>query len=303
MEIATESQRAGWNGVHALPKRVRFWNKAGLGRGAACRGAKALTARSPVRGSPATLHGKKMPPEHLALLTIAIAVVAFLYASVGHAGASGYIAVMSLAAFPASSIRPIALVLNIMVASLSAWQFWRAGHFSWRLFWPFAILSVPFAFLGGYIKLPNHLFQIFVGVILVFSAYRFFTKQFSDGDVVEPRNSVAIAVGAGLGLLSGLTGTGGGIFLTPMLLFMKWAETRRAAAVSALFILVNSLSGLLGNLSSTRFLPDTTGYFAVAALAGGSAGSYLGSRRLPRAVIKKMLACVLLVAGCKLILA
>ncbi len=243
-----------------------------------------------------------MPTDHLIILSLAIAVVAFLYASVGHAGASGYIAVMSLASFSPTTIRPLALVLNIMVACLSTWQFWRAGHFSWRLFWPFAVLSVPFAFLGGYIKLPNHVFQIFVGVILLFSAYRFFTKQFSDAAVVEPKNSVAIALGAGLGLLSGLTGTGGGIFLTPLLLFMKWAKTKPAASVSALFILVNSISGLLGNLSSTRFLPDFTGYFLVAALVGGLAGSYLGSQRFPHAVIKKMLACVLLVAGCKLIL-
>ena len=243
-----------------------------------------------------------MPTDQIAILTLAIAVVAFLYASVGHAGASGYIAVMSLASFAPSTIRPIALVLNIVVACLSTWQFSRAGHFSWQLFWPFAVLSVPFAFLGGYIKLPNHAFQIVVGVVLVFSAYRFFTKQFSDDNIVKPRTSVAVAIGAGLGLLSGLTGTGGGIFLTPLLLFMKWAKTKPAAAVSALFILVNSIAGLLGNLSSTRLLPSYTVYFAMAALGGGVAGAYLGSYRFPHATIKKMLACVLLVAGCKLIL-
>lgn len=214
-----------------------------------------------------------MSPEQLAILTIAIGVVAFLYASVGHAGASGYIAVMSLAALPPTSIRPVALVLNILVACLATWQFARAGHFSWRLFWPFALLSVPAAFVGGYLKLPNHAFQILVGVVLLFSAYRFFTKQYSDGDIREPKKGVALAVGAGLGLLSGLTGTGGGIFLTPLLLFRRWASTKPAAAVSALFILLNSISGLLGNFSSTRFLPDYTIWFLGAALVGGLAGS------------------------------
>ena len=243
-----------------------------------------------------------MPPDHLILLMAAIGVVAFLYASVGHAGASGYIAVMSLAAFSPATIRPVALVLNILVASLATWQFWRAGHFSWRLFWPFAVLSVPFAFLGGYLKLPNHAFQILVGIVLLFSAYRFFTKQLSENETAAPKHAVAIIIGAGLGLLAGLTGTGGGIFLTPLLLFKKWAKTKPAAAVSALFILVNSISGLLGNFSSTRFLPPFTGYLVVAALVGGAAGSYLGSQRFPHTVIKKLLACVLLVAGCKLIL-
>lgn len=242
-----------------------------------------------------------MPTDNLVVLTIAIGAVAFLYASVGHAGASGYIAVMSLAAFSPSVIRPVALVLNIMVASLATWQFWRAGHFSWRLFWPFAILSAPFAFLGGYIELPSDVFQILVGAVLLFSAYRLFTRQLSESDVGEPRKSVAIVIGAGLGLLSGLTGTGGGIFLTPLLLLMRWANAKSAAAVSALFILVNSTSGLLGNVTSTRFLPEFTGHFVVAATAGGFLGSYFGSQRFPHTVIKKVLACVLLVAGGKLI--
>ncbi len=242
-----------------------------------------------------------MPSEHLAFLTLAIGVVAFLYSSVGHAGASGYIAVMSLAAFAPATIRPVALVLNIVVACLATWHFWRAGYFSWRLFWPFAALSVPFAFLGGYLKLPNPVFHLLVGATLLFSAFRFFTKPHSDTHVVAPKLPLALAMGAVLGLMSGLTGTGGGIFLTPLLLFMRWATTKTAAAVSALFILFNSTSGLLGNLSSTQYLPSFTGYFVAAALLGGFAGSYFGSRRFSGALIKKLLACVLLIAGLKLI--
>lgn len=242
-----------------------------------------------------------MPTEHLALLTLAIGVVAFLYSSVGHAGASGYIAVMSLAAFAPATIRPIALVLNIVVACLASWQFWRAGHFSWRLFWPFALLAIPFAYLGGSLKLPTHLFHLLVGATLLFSSYRFFTKPSADTEVRAPSILLAIAVGGGLGLMSGLTGTGGGIFLTPLLLFMRWAPTKQAAAVSALFILVNSTAGLLGNLSHTRTLPSFTGYFVAAALIGGFAGSYFGSWRFSGDVIKKLLAFVLLIAGLKLI--
>lgn len=243
-----------------------------------------------------------MPAEVLALLTAAILVVAFLYASVGHAGASGYIAVMSLASFAPATIRPVALVLNIVVACLATWHFWKAGHFRWRLFWPFALLAVPCAYLGGMLHLPAAVFQKLVGAVLLFSAWRFFTRPHVPGETTPPSLPIALTVGAGLGLLSGLTGTGGGIFLTPLLLFMRWAEPKTASAVSALFILLNSISGLAGNFASTQYLPSFTGYFVAAAVVGGFAGSYFGSHRFPHAVIKKLLACVLLIAGLKLML-
>ena len=244
-----------------------------------------------------------MTTESLALICLAIALVAFLYSSVGHAGASGYIAVMTLFGLAPAVIKPSALVLNIIVASLTSWQFWRAGHFSWKLFAPFAVLSVPFAFLGGYVNLPTHLFKILVGIVLLFSAIRFMIETKSeDEETTPPAKIVAVSVGAGLGLLSGLTGTGGGIFLTPILLMKRWAKTKNAAAVSALFILVNSISGLSGNLSSTKELPLFTLSFSVAALLGGACGSYLGSRQFSPTVIKKLLSAVLLIAGLKLML-
>src|SRR5450759_1215575 len=211
---------------------------------------------------------------HLILLLAGVTIVAFLYSSVGHAGASGYIAVMALCGLSANFIRPTALVLNILVASIGAWQFWRAGHFSWRLFWPFALLSVPAAFLGGYINLPTHVFKAAVGLVLWFSAARFLLRPGADDVVREPSRPAAISIGAGLGLLSGLTGTGGGIFLTPLLLLMRWARTKTAAAVSALFILANSASGLLGNFAGTRRLPPLALMLAVAVVIGGTAGSY-----------------------------
>lgn len=240
--------------------------------------------------------------EQLVVLTTGVLFVAFLYSSVGHAGASGYIAVMSLLGLAPAVIKPTALVLNILVACIAAWQFWRAGHFSWRLFWPFGILSAPLAFVGGYISLPTPLFKILVGIVLLLSAARFFFHPQPESLVRTPSHSIAAPVGAALGLLSGLTGTGGGIFLTPLLLFMRWARTKSAAAVSALFILVNSAAGLLGNFASTRQLPAFALVLAAAAVTGGAIGSYLGSQCFPATVIKRMLAGVLLIAGSKLIL-
>ena len=238
---------------------------------------------------------------HVILICLAILAVAFLYSSVGHAGASGYIAVMTLFDLAPATIKPAALVLNILVASLTAWQFWRAGHFSWRLFWPFAVLSVPFAFLGGYINLPTHIFKMLVGVVLLYSAVRFLIQAGPDQEPHDPSKPIALSVGAGLGLLSGLTGTGGGIFLTPILILRRWARTKTASAVSALFILVNSISGLAGNLSSTRQLPLFALPLVVAAVSGGAVGSYLGSRQFSPNFIKKLLAVVLTIAGYKLI--
>ena len=239
--------------------------------------------------------------EHLLFLTLAIFIIAFLYSSVGHAGASGYIAVMSLFSLAPAVIRPTALILNILVAFIGAFQFWRAGHFSWPLFWPFALPAIPLAFVGGYINLPTHVFKVVVGAVLLFSALRFFWRPSNDVVAREPSRPAAISVGAGLGLLAGLTGTGGGIFLTPLLLFMRWARTKNAAAVSALFILVNSAAGLLGNFSSTGRFPSFAIALAIAAIAGGTAGSYLGSRRFDHTVIKRLLAIVLVIAGTKLI--
>lgn len=243
-----------------------------------------------------------MSGAEVPLLAAGVFVIAFLYASVGHAGASGYIAVMSLAGLAPGVIKPTALVLNILVATLGSFQFWRAGHFSWPLFWPFALLSVPLAFAGGYLALPTQVFKILVGAVLLFSAARFLLRPPPDAPGTPPSRPVAIAVGGGLGLLAGLTGTGGGIFLTPLLLFLGWARTRTASAVSALFILVNSLAGLAGNFSATQHLPPLSLALAGAALVGGALGSQLGSRSLSPLWIKRLLAVVLAIAGAKLVL-
>ena len=244
----------------------------------------------------------ELTTDQLPVLTIAIFFVAFLYSSVGHAGASGYIAVMSLFGLSPLVIKPIALALNILVASIASFQFWRSGHFSWRLFWPFALFAIPFAFLGGYINLPTQIFKVIVGVILLFSAVRFLYPSKVESVIKEPTRLIALSSGAGLGFLAGLTGTGGGIFLTPLLLLNQWATVKSAAAVSSLFILVNSIAGLLGNLSSTRSFPSFTAVFAISAIVGGTLGSYLGSNRFEPILIKRLLAFVLTIAGLKLIL-
>jgi uncharacterized membrane protein YfcA len=238
----------------------------------------------------------------LVALGAAVFVVALLYSSVGHAGASGYIAVMTLFGLGVEVIRPTALTLNILVAAIGFIQWWRGGHFVWSLFWPFALLSVPSAFFGGWLHVPAHYLKILIGLVLWFSAWRLFYRRADPPDIVGPAQPTAIASGAGIGFLSGLTGTGGGIFLTPLMLFCRWAKVKEAAAVSSLFILVNSSSGLAGYVQSGRHLPDFAWPLAVVVAIGGFLGSRLGSRHLPSRGMVLLLAVVLVVAGTKLVL-
>jgi uncharacterized membrane protein YfcA len=234
-------------------------------------------------------------------LAAAIFVVALLYSSVGHAGASGYIAVMTLFGFGVEVIRPTALTLNILVAAIGFLQWWRAGYFSWSLFWPFALLSVPAAFFGGWLHVPAHYLKILLGLVLWFSAWRLLYRKEDPADIAPPARPTAIAYGVGIGFLSGLTGTGGGVFLTPLMLFCHWAKVKEAAAVSSLFILVNSSSGLAGYIKSGRDLPDFAWPLAAVVAVGGLIGSRLGSRHLPARGIAVLLAVVLVIAGTKLI--
>ena len=194
-----------------------------------------------------------------------------------------------------------ALVLNILVEFIGTYQFWRAGHFSWKLFWPFALLSVPAAYVGGYLQPSASVLRILIGVVLLFAAARLLFRRSDPPQTEPPSQPVAISVGAGLGFLSGLTGTGGGIFLTPLLLFCKWAHIRQAAAVSALFIWVNSIAGLVGYFTKVRSIPSLGLTLATAAIIGGIVGSKLGSRHFAVRVISFLLATVLLIAGIKLI--
>jgi uncharacterized membrane protein YfcA len=237
------------------------------------------------------------------LLAFAMFLGAALYSSVGHAGASAYIALMALFALPIAVMRPTALVLNIIVASLATFRYSRAGLFRWRTLWPFLAGAMPMAFLGGYIQLPGEFYRPLVGVVLLISAARFlfFPEIRANKEWSDPPIPLAILLGAGIGLLSGLTGTGGGIFLSPLLLFLAWSETRAASGVAALFILCNSIAGLLGNFSSVQSLPPDLPIFAVAVLLGGLVGTTLGINRLAQKGVLKALGLVLLIAGLKLI--
>lgn len=228
---------------------------------------------------------------------------ALLYSAVGHAGASGYLAVMAFLGTAPSEMRPTALVLNLLVAAIGTVQFAQAGYFRWSLFWPFALGSVPAAYLGGRLALPGNWYSVVVGGVLLLSAIRFLvTLRAADVATRDVPRPIAFVVGSALGLLAGLTGVGGGIFLSPLLLVAGWADLRTTAATSAAFILVNSAAGLLGQGVPLDALPADVLTWGAAAVLGGLLGSYLGSRRLGGPALRATLAVVLVVAGLKLIL-
>jgi len=250
------------------------------------------------------------------LLPAAIGLVALLYSTVGHAGATGYIAVMTLAGLPPATVRPTALLLNVLVASIATAQFARAGHFPRRLFWPLAAASVPCALLGGATTLSAAAFEAIVGAVLLASAVRIVVAPRSppagrrdaaaeaeEGGSAAARLSVpALAVlGGAIGLLAGLTGVGGGVFLTPVLLTLHAAPVRRIAAVTAPFILVNSLAGLAGGLLAGRPLTAVSLPVVAAAAVGGAAGSFAGAFRLPVRSLELVMAAVLTFASWKLL--
>ena len=223
------------------------------------------------------------------LLAIAFLLAATLYASVGHAGASGYLAAMAFVGTQTPMMRPTALVLNLLVASITTVRFAQAGFFSWRLLWPFALGSIPLAFIGGAVTLPGHWYRTLVGLVLWASAVRLALNLRASATPHAPHVVTAILCGAGIGLLAGLTGTGGGIFLSPLLLFMGWAETRETGGVSAAFILVNSAAGLAGNPASLGHLPPQLPLWMGAALVGGVMGAELGSRRIGTPMFRRLL--------------
>ncbi len=237
------------------------------------------------------------------LLAALIAVAALLYSSVGHGGASGYLAAMALFGVAPAVMKPMALALNVLVSLIATVRFYRVGAFSWPLFLPLIIASVPMAYLGGVLTLPAQYYRPVVGVVLLYAAWRFFvTARNADYALVAPSRSVLLLTGAALGLLSGLTGVGGGIFLSPLLLYLRWAPLKTISGISAAFILANSLAGLAGVLSKGASLPPALPLWAVAAVLGGLVGAEYGSRRLGNSMIQKLLALVLVIAGLKMVL-
>ena len=230
---------------------------------------------------------------------------ALLYATVGHAGASAYLAIMGLLSVAPDVARPTALALNIVVASFVAFRFWRGGHLSWRALAPFVVGSVPFAFIGGALPIAPALYKQLVGVVLLvaagllaWTAQRAATET---GKLPSVPTIPAIVIGSIIGLLSGLTGTGGGIFLSPILLFAGWSETRAASGIASAFILANSVAGLAGNVSRLASVPAEIPLWGGAVIVGAMIGSEIGNRRARAPLLRRALSVVLVIAGLKLI--
>ena len=249
-----------------------------------------------------------MSPDQLLILLPAFFLLAALYTSVGHAGASGYLAAMALVAVMPETMRPTALALNILVAAFTTWRFWKAGYVSWRALWPFLLGSVPLAALGGSLRLTTGLYYVLAGSALALSAivlgWRAWSRVVpeSPGEAARIPLAPAVACGAVIGLLSGLTGTGGGIFLSPIVLLAGWAGPRHTGGISAPFILGNSAIALAAGTATWAALPAELPWLVVAVLAGAVTGTWFGITRLSTRWLLAVMAVVLTIAAAKLIL-
>lgn len=243
-----------------------------------------------------------MTPETWVIL--AVFGIAMIYSSVGHGGASGYLAALSLIGLSKTQASTLALLLNLAVAGLAFYQFKKAGAFSWRHTWPFLIGSVPFAFAGGMFKLSDKVFYGLVAFCLAVAATRLLWNPSGSKDALKPAPSTPIAagIGGGIGLLSGLVGVGGGIFLSPILVLSKWLDARTASGCSALFILVNSLAGLGARAKEIPGVMYSAGWLLIAGIGGALLGSYLGANRIPSPALPRLLGAVLFVAAVKLLI-
>ena len=240
---------------------------------------------------------------HNCVIALLLFCGAVLYTSVGHAGASAYIAIMTLFDLPAIVIKPTALTLNIAVSSFSSWRYINRGFFNRKLLLLLSIGAVPAAFVGGHIHLADTIYKPILGVLLLLSGVRFIVQsQQSDKNPQKVIPALAVLIGLCIGLLSGITGTGGGIFLSPLIIWLGWTNVRQASGTVAAFIFLNSVAGLLGNFASTKSLPTVLPLFLVAVLAGALIGTRFGTTRLSHSGIKRALGAVLIVAGIKFLL-
>lgn len=240
-------------------------------------------------------------PDFTLFFLSSIVIAAVLYSSVGHGGASGYLAVMALFGLEPSLMKPAALTMNIFVTVLVLSRLNKAGHFNWRLFLPFVIASVPMAFLGGAYTINSSAYKIIVGIALLIAVFRMAWKTDDNYALKIPSIPVAMSVGGILGFISGLTGVGGGIFLSPLLLAFHWTNMRGSAAIAAGFILLNSIAGLAGFATTDQTWPVGIPILVIAALVGGAIGSELAVRKLAPLKLRKALAIVLVIAGIKMI--
>lgn len=236
------------------------------------------------------------------LVALCLMFVAFLYASVGHGGASGYIAIMSLFNVEVSTYKPIVLILNVVIAGIAFVQFYRAGYFRWSLCWPFLLTSIPFAFLGSRVSVHDKMYNLLLGVALIFPIVRLIGFNPKEKQDRRPMPLVsAMIIGAIIGFAAGLLNIGGGIFLSPVLILAAWANAKEAAAVSSLFIVLNSLSGLIAGANLPSAFNTTFYLWLGMAITGGIVGSYFGSKTFRNMTVQYLLAAVLVVACVKLI--
>lgn len=240
--------------------------------------------------------------ENIYLFYGLLFLIAFLYASVGHGGASGYLALMAIYGIAPEVMKPTALLLNLFVSLTAFIQFYRGKHFIFKIFLPLALASVPLAFIGGSIALDAVIYKKILGVLLLIPVVRFLFFANTPADKLkQPNIALSVFIGAAIGFLSGLIGIGGGIILSPILLFLKWTDQKQTAAISALFIFVNSLSGLAGQITKgIQFNSNMVWYVAIA-FVGGLLGAYFGALRFKQTILKNVLAVVLLLAAYKLL--
>jgi len=240
-----------------------------------------------------------------ALLPLAFFAVALLYSSVGHAGATGYLALMALVGLAPEVMRPTALVLNLAVASIAVVRFARAGHLPWHLLPPLLAASIPAVLVTGALSIPDQIYRPLLALVLLAAAIRLAAGARADTSneraTHPPRTATSLVVGGAIGLLAGTTGTGGGVFLTPLVIARRWSSTRAAAGLSASFILANSLAGIAARPAALTLLPDTLPMALLCAAAGGLLGSELGARRVRLITLRRMLAAVMAIAAVRLL--
>ncbi|MET0466667.1 MAG: sulfite exporter TauE/SafE family protein [Chitinophagaceae bacterium] len=241
--------------------------------------------------------------DNLMLMLPLLFAVAFLYSSVGHGGASGYLALMAMFSVAPAVMKPTALLLNLFVALTSFIFYYQGKYFNKKLFLPLALASIPMAFVGGSMVIHSDVYRKMLAIFLLIPVIRFiFFTDIKVNETARPKTGWLLLIGGSIGLLSGMLGIGGGVILSPILLLLRWTDQKQAAAISALFIFVNSLAGLFGQLrKGVTFTPDMV-YFVMAAFIGGLLGSYFGAIKFQQKTIKYLLAAVLAVASFKLLL-
>lgn len=237
---------------------------------------------------------------HEPLFMVGTLVVAMAYSAVGHGGASGYLALMAFTAMATTDASTLALAINVAVSSISFFLFRRAKHFNWKLAWPFLLGSVPLAFVGGSLHVPDSAHKWVLAMVLLYAAIVLIVQSSKPSNRAEPRLGLQVLIGAGIGLVSGIVGVGGGIFLSPVIMFCGWANARQTAAVSSLFILLNSIAGFAARSNTAGRIVSEHSAVLMVAVMGALVGSWVGANRIPDAGVRRLLGVVLLFAVFKL---